>query len=236
MIKYSQEIDKIIPALLAAQKAVKAAQKNTEGVYEKYANYEDVEQAVKEPLNNNDIFFDHDEGEPIPSELNNDPKLMDHDKVYYPVTTYLWHSSTQFMSTTTSVRLDMSKTNQANLFEWAKNLTYIKRNQLASLLGLPTGEADPEDKSQGKPKDEKGAVKKAQPPKRRKPKNDNEKFAIEKLEEKKTIEEIEKFQEITLAETDDKNFISWFNAEVKYYKEKLNGSTGNKGVAAPKAG
>ena len=221
MIKHSQEIDKIIPALLKAQKAVKAAAETTPGVYDKYANYEDVEKAVKKPLNENDIFFDHDEGEPIPSELNNDPKLMDHDKVYYPVTTYLWHSSSQFMSTTTSVRLDMSKTNQANLFEWAKNLTYIKRNQLASLLGLATGEADPEDKSQGKPKDEKSEVKKAQPPKRRKPKNDNEEFAIEKLEEKKTIEEIEKFQKITLAKTDDKNFISWFNADVAHYKGQL---------------
>ena len=227
MIKKSEEVDQIIPSLIKAQSQFEKAEKNAPGHYGKFAGYEDIEKAIKKALNDNGITFFHEEGEPIPAEKyvpgDGCETIMDHEKLYYPVSTYLYHESAQFIATSTTVPLDMSADNQRNQFTWASNLTYIKRNQLASICGIVTGDPDPEDKSQGKPKDEKGAVKKAQPPKRRKPKNDNEEFAIEKLEEKKTIEEIEKFQERTLAKTDDKNFISWFNAEVAHYKGQLGG-------------
>lgn len=229
MIKKSENVDQIIPSLVKAQSQFLKAEKTAPGHYGKFAGYEDIEKAIKKALNENGITFFHEEGEPIPAEKHvpgdGCETIMDHEKLYYPVSTYLYHESAQFLSTSTTVPLDMSADNQRNQFTWAANLTYIKRNQLASICGLVTGDPDPEDKTQPKPKDAKGAVKKAQSPKRRPAKTDDEKFAIEKLEEKKTIEEIEKFQEVTLAKTDDRNFITWFNTEVAHYKGQLGDKT-----------
>ena len=219
-MQHSEEIDKIIPALIKAQQETEKAEKKTPGVYKHYADYEDIVNVAKDPLNNNGIFFNHEQTEPIPISI--DENHMDHGKLYYSTTTILWHESTQWLRTTTSVPLDMSKGNQSSDFEWAKNFTYIKRNQFAGILGLVTGEDDPEDKAQGKPDDKPTKKSRAKKPVKKEPKTKKEKDAVSYLESNsKNPDELNKAQEKLLIEAVDMEESAFINLWVKYFHEEI---------------
>ena len=123
----SQSIQKIAPALLAAQKAIVSAVKDAKNPYFKsaYADLTTVIEAVKGPLNAAGITFLQAIG------WDNDRPVVE---------TLLLHESGEFMSTTTPVFTVKEKDPQA----FGSGVSYTKRYALQALLGVPTEDDDGE--------------------------------------------------------------------------------------------
>lgn len=129
MIERSENITNIAGALLKAQKSIGLAIKNEKNPYFKssYADLKAVIDAVKEPLNENNITFlqavNMKDGSEMPV-----------------VETILLHESGQFISSVSPVFC--AKPNDPQAF--GSGVTYTKRYALQALLGLPTSDDDAE--------------------------------------------------------------------------------------------
>ena len=126
-MKTSDQLDKIAPALLASQKAVTHALKDSTNPHfrSKYADVSAVIEAVKEPLNANGISFLQS---PSPSE---DGRL--------PLTTRLLHTSGQWIEDTAVCPLP-----KADPQGFGSALTYLRRYSLGAIMGVPAEDDDGE--------------------------------------------------------------------------------------------
>jgi hypothetical protein len=124
-MKTSDSITKIAPALLKAQKAITFAKKDATNPHfkSKYADLSGVIEAVKGPLNEQDMFFSQMAS---PSE---DGRLH--------LTTRLLHSSGEWVEDTAVCPLP-----KADPQGFGSALTYLKRYSLAACVGLPTEDDD----------------------------------------------------------------------------------------------
>ncbi|KKK65068.1 hypothetical protein LCGC14_2977860 [marine sediment metagenome] len=120
MVKKSESITALAPALLAAQKEIGVAVKGSENPYfkSKYADLQAVIETVKEPLNNNGIVF-----------------LQAVDE---SIETILLHESGEFISSQTPIFCKKENDPQA----FGSGVTYSKRYALQAILGLPTADDD----------------------------------------------------------------------------------------------
>jgi len=130
----SDTITKLAEALLNAQKKITVAVRNAEGNRGKYANFEAVIDAVKEPLNENNIV------------LIQAVNFNREDGVF--IETTLLHTSGEFCSSTTPIYCIKPNDPQA----LGSGITYSKRYSIQSLLGLPSTDDDGELASKEKPK------------------------------------------------------------------------------------
>lgn len=121
-MKSSEQIDLVSKALVAAQKEIKNALKDTQGARGKYADMSSVVDAVKEPLNKNGVAF---------------LQLVRSGEVDM-VETILLHESGQYISTETKVYC--LKPNDPQAF--GSGITYSKRYALMAAVGLPTEDDD----------------------------------------------------------------------------------------------
>lgn len=126
-MKTSDQLDKIAPALLAAQKAVTHALKDSTNPHyrSKYADVSAVIGAVKDPLNANGISFVQS---PSPSE---DGRLH--------LTTRLLHTSGQWIEDTAVCPLP-----KADPQGFGSALTYLRRYSLGAIMGVPAEDDDGE--------------------------------------------------------------------------------------------
>ncbi len=122
----SDSVIKIAPALLAAQKAMKAAAKDAENKHfkAKYSDLATVIDAVKEPLNSAGIAF---------------MQTIGNDSTGVMVRTTLLHESGEWMAATTYLPVPQ-QTPQA----FGSGITYAKRYGLQSICGLPSEDDDGE--------------------------------------------------------------------------------------------
>lgn len=142
-MKTSDTLDKLAPALLKAQKAIKCAIKDSINPHFKnrYADVSAVIEAVKDPLNNNGIVFLQT---PSPSEGNT-----------ISLSTRLIHESGEWIEDTATCPLPK---NDPQGFGSA--LTYLRRYSLGAILGVPSEDDDGEgarpQPAQHKPVESKG--------------------------------------------------------------------------------
>lgn len=131
-MRTSENIDKIAPAFVLAQAAIRGAEKDGENSFFKKANgkpsayitFEEVVKAVKGPLNDNEISFSQ-----WPEESGNPAVLK--------ITTRLQHSSGQFMESTSdwpAAKADPQGMGSA--------MTYAKRYSLSGITGLVSDDDD----------------------------------------------------------------------------------------------
>lgn len=142
------QLQKIAPALLKAQIAVGAALKSSTNPYFKssYADLTAVIEAVKEPLNENDIVFlqlvQTAEDCPLIETASTAPDgtgVSRTSPAYSSVVeTILLHSSGEQISTLTPVFCNKPNDPQA----FGSGITYVKRYALQAILGLPTEDDD----------------------------------------------------------------------------------------------
>lgn len=144
-MKMSEDITKIAPAMLAAQRAIGAADRDAANPFfhSKYATLEAVIAAVKGPLNFNGITAIQAVG------VNGDNAPA--------VDTVLLHESGQWLATTTPIYC--AKPNDPQAF--GSGVTYSKRYALQAMLCLPTEDDDGE-KAMAR-KSEKKAIEKKPP-------------------------------------------------------------------------
>lgn len=118
-MRTSESIGKIAIALLAAQKSITFASKEAVNPHFKntYANLESVIGAIKEPLNDNEIFFTQTFSPSAPNTLS--------------LTTRLLHSSGEWIEDTMTMPLQK---NDAQGYGSAA--TYSRRYALAAITGL----------------------------------------------------------------------------------------------------
>lgn len=126
-MKTSDSIVKISVALLKAQRKMGAASKDSANPYfkSKYADYGAVLGVVKQPLNDEGIFILQ-------------PTFSDATGHY--VETVLVHESGEFIKSE-ALRLELTKTDMQAL---GSAVTYARRYQLQSLLGVPAEDDDGE--------------------------------------------------------------------------------------------
>lgn len=124
-MKTSESCQKIIAALIAAQKQIKHAVYNSVNPHHKnkYANLQSVIEAIKYPLLDNNIAFFQLPG------LCDDSKLV--------LTTRLTHESGEYIECTTSCTLPKNDPHG-----YGSALTYLRRYSLSSLCGLYADEDD----------------------------------------------------------------------------------------------
>ncbi len=124
-MKTSENIDKLAPAMLKAQQAIRFAAKDAQNSHlkNKYADLESVIDAIKAPLNDNGIVFMQS---PSPSD---DGKLH--------LTTRLMHESGQWMEDTAVA--PMPKQDPQG---FGSTLTYLRRYSLSSVTGLYQSDDD----------------------------------------------------------------------------------------------
>lgn len=129
-MKHSDTITKIAPAFLMAQKTIKKATKGTENTYfkSKYADLTSVIEAVKGPLNDNEIAF---------MQFINGG--YDGSTPGIRVETVLLHSSGEWLSEDFFMPIE-KQTAQAV----GSAISYAKRYGLQSICGLPTEDDDAE--------------------------------------------------------------------------------------------
>ena len=125
-MKITDALDKIAPALLAAQKAMSAAAKSATNPHfkSKYADLATVIDAVKTPLNDAGIAF-------LQTVRNDTTGVM--------VQTTLLHQSGQMIADTIYLPVPQ-QTPQA----YGSAITYAKRYALQSMVGLPSEDDDGE--------------------------------------------------------------------------------------------
>ena len=123
-MKTSEKIDLISKALVAAQKEIKPAIKESKNPYFRstYADLTAVVEAIKEPLNKHGISF----------------LQLVHSGERDTVETVLLHESGQYISTET--RVYCARPNDPQAF--GSGITYTKRYALQAALGLPTEDDD----------------------------------------------------------------------------------------------
>jgi len=121
----SESLTKIAPALLKAQKAIGVALKSTANSYFKssYADLEAVINAVKGPLNDNEIMF---------------MQAIQRDELGIFVETVLLHSVGEFVVSETPVLVQDANNPQ----KMGSGITYAKRYALQAICGLPTEDDD----------------------------------------------------------------------------------------------
>jgi hypothetical protein len=124
-MKTSENIDKLAPALLKAQQAIRFAAKDAQNSHlkNKYADLESVIDAIKAPLNDNGIVFIQ---LPSPSD---DGKLH--------LTTRLMHESGQWMEDTAVAPLPKQDPQG-----FGSTLTYLRRYSLSAVTGLYQADDD----------------------------------------------------------------------------------------------
>jgi hypothetical protein len=124
-MKTSENIDKLAPALLKAQQAIRFAAKDAQNSHlkNKYADLESVIDAIKAPLNDNGIVFMQS---PSPSD---DGKLH--------LTTRLMHESGQWMEDTAVAPLPKQDPQG-----FGSTLTYLRRYSLSAVTGLYQSDDD----------------------------------------------------------------------------------------------
>lgn len=128
MIK-SEQINELATALVKAQIAIGGVKKASKAFGYTYANLEAVIEAVKEPLNQNELSF---------IQLIEDSEMNENT---VKVTTLLIHTSGQFIGSTGSTEIpEMKGCNLAQRAGAAQS--YLKRYQLQALTGLPTEDND----------------------------------------------------------------------------------------------
>lgn len=162
-MKTSESITKIAPALLAAQKEMEGAKKDSNNPFfkSKYADYNAVLEACKGPLNNNGISI----LQPHRIEITDSATFM-------VVETILLHESGEFISGETKVEVAKANDPQA----LGSSQSYARRYGLQSIVSLPSEDDDgnagsgkqtqaqskPADKSAQAPKSGFGAQAKAE--------------------------------------------------------------------------
>jgi hypothetical protein len=124
-MRTSENIDKLAPALLKAQQAIRFAAKDSQNSHlkNKYADLESVIDAIKAPLNDNGIIFVQS---PSPSD---DGKLH--------LTTRLMHESGQWMEDTAVAPLPKQDPQG-----FGSALTYLRRYSLSAVTGLYQADDD----------------------------------------------------------------------------------------------
>lgn len=120
MSEYKMPFDKLIPALVAFQSAVKAPPKTKENPHlkNKYADLQDVIDTIREPLSANGLAISHEVSGMV-------------------LTTKLLHVSGQFL--TTEMPLLMGKQDMQGL---GSALTYARRYSVSALLGIASDDCD----------------------------------------------------------------------------------------------
>ena len=122
MIYDKENVKQLLPALLKAHKKIEAAKKDATNTFfngSKYATLQSVVDAIKEPLIENGLYLIHTT------------------TVSDVLTTTLFHESGECVFTTTQLR--MSKNDMQQL---GSAITYAKRQNITSLLNLPTEDDD----------------------------------------------------------------------------------------------
>ncbi|TSA58316.1 MAG: hypothetical protein D4R39_00925 [Methylophilaceae bacterium] len=120
----SEQIDKIAPALLKAQMMMGSAVKEANNPFfkSKYADFSSVIEAVKDALNENDIFYIQG--------ASGDGTLVS-------VETRLVHSSGQWFSSTATTPLAKNDAQGVG-----SAITYLKRYSLQAMCGVPSDDDD----------------------------------------------------------------------------------------------
>lgn len=138
-MKTSESITEISKSLLKAQKEISAAKKGAANPFfkSKYADYNSVLEACKDPLNNNGITI-----------LQPHDIVEIGDKQFSIVETILLHESGEFVSSRTKV--EVAKQNDPQSLGSAQ--TYGRRYGLQSLVALPAEDDDGESAMNRKPK------------------------------------------------------------------------------------
>ena len=145
-MKTSESLTKIAPALLAAQKAIEGAHKSAFNPFHKskYADMGDVIEAVKKPLNDNNIMY---------------TQLVQISENGAYVETVLLHTSGEYITSETPVLLKDPNNPQAQ----GTGITYAKRYGLQAICGLPTEDDDGNKATEPPKKPVKPPVKPAKP-------------------------------------------------------------------------
>ena len=125
MKRSSESIKTISPAILEAQKAIEAAIKTSTNPHfkSKFADFPDVVDAVKKPLNDNGIAF---------------IQSVDRDEHGTFIETRLQHSCGEWIASYTPV-LQKDASNPQHM---GSGITYAKRYGLQAICGLPTEDDD----------------------------------------------------------------------------------------------
>lgn len=124
----SPDLDKLSPALLNAQKAIRWATKDSTNPHFKnsYADLRSVIEAVKGPLNDNGLTFTQ-----TPTWHAQDARLL--------LTTRIMHTSGQFIEDTAACPLP-----KADPQGYGSALTYLRRYALGAICGLFSADDDGE--------------------------------------------------------------------------------------------
>lgn len=133
MIEHSEKFEELPKALLLVQRAITKAIKNADNPFtkKKYADIEAIIEAVKSPLNDNDISF-------IQYTVSGEEN-----KTY--LETALLHKDGEYVVMKMPVIFAKEKDPQS----LGSGLTYAKRYSLQALLGLPTADDDGEGAKRG---------------------------------------------------------------------------------------
>ena len=121
----SDKLDKIVPALINAQKQIKNVSKDAKNPYFKsnYATLDNCISSTKHILNDNDIF------------VSQAPTVIDGNSV---IETILFHSSGQYLGSNYPVVASKANDPQAQ----GSAVTYARRYSLLATLFVGTGEDD----------------------------------------------------------------------------------------------
>ena len=125
----SEHINELAAALSKAQGAIKPAPKDAENPHlkSKYTTLDSIIETIKPALAANGLAF---------------TQLLASDENGAALTTMLIHSSGQWLSTTASFEAGTGHRGINALQAFGSALTYMKRYQLASMLGISSGQDD----------------------------------------------------------------------------------------------
>lgn len=128
-MKRSEQINELVTALSAAQGAIKPAPKDAENPHLKsrYTTLDSIIETIKPALAANGLAF---------------TQLLAGDENGTALTTALFHSSGQWLSTTASFEAGTGHRGINALQAFGSALTYMKRYQLAAMLGISSGDDD----------------------------------------------------------------------------------------------
>lgn len=133
-MKHSEQLDKIAPALVAAQKTIGPAIKSASNAHfhSRYATLADIWEAAKGPLAANGLFVSQG--------------TENGDEAGFDLVTTILHTSGQWVSD--SVRVPMEKATPQGA---GSALTYAKRYGLQGVLGIVADDDDDGNAASGKP-------------------------------------------------------------------------------------
>lgn len=172
-MKTSESIIKIAPALLAAQREMEGAKKDSNNPFfkSKYADYNAVLEACKGPLNNNGISI----LQPHRIESSENGTFM-------VVETILLHESGEFISGETKVEVAKQNDPQA----LGSSQSYARRYGLQSIVSLPS---EDDDANLGSGKQCQQSAQPAKPASKPTPSNSGFGASQAKVEEKPSVDE-----------------------------------------------